>query len=192
MPAYFDLEKYDKDPLDLIVKHKDIVKHLRENGIDGQEIKKMLCNSHGLKSEIPVRITKQEAAARRQIDYAMRHLKALVSSLAITDKEKHFLVAIYNRLYQAQAIWEKGKSGNPVIKWEVGDGDGDAKTLKQMIGMRVAFINKYILTFNKKMYLQKDIFDLIAELFEVYMDTKYTQRQIANFDKNNCKFLYKS
>ena len=85
MATKFDLE--EKDTLDLIIKNKLFVRHLRENGIDGFEVNKILRDSHGLKSEIPISISKQEAAAQRQINYAMRWTKNLISNQIIEDEE---------------------------------------------------------------------------------------------------------
>ena len=56
---------------------------------------------------------------------------------------------------------------------------------KQMKGRQIASINKYIKRFNH-MYYQNDIFDLIAEIYEVLDMGKFTRNQIKNFDKNNC------
>jgi hypothetical protein len=188
MPTIFDIKKFDKDPLDLIVRHKDIVRHLRGNRIDGLKIRDMLNNWHGLKIEFPISVTKRDKQKQKQIDYAMRYVKALVSNEVITDKEREFLCEMYNRLWCDLPHWEKGKSGGPVYKMLQGQGEGDAISFKQMIGRQVATINKYIQPFNK-MYLQMDIFDLISELLEVWQGLKCTQKQIANLDKNNLKFL---
>jgi len=189
MATIFDLE--EKDPLDLIVKNKNFVKYLRGNGIDGFEINKIMRNSHGLKSEIPLPLTKQAAAGIRQVDYAMRYLKILIKNPQITDDEADFFNKTYNRLFRAQRGIEKNKLGKPVLKWQFGEGEGNAKTFKQMQGLRVVALHKYISTFNKprarhqKAFLQKDIFNLIAELFDVLQQYKLTAQQIKNFDKNN-------
>ncbi|HRR42001.1 MAG TPA: hypothetical protein P5244_12265 [Syntrophales bacterium] len=187
MPVYIDLELPDKDPLDLIERNKDIVRHLRGNGIDGFEIKNILDNSYGLRNldlYITDAVTSRILKEQHQIDYAMRHLKSLVNNDAITDDEKKCLLKIWERLRNEYfPPIETVKKGWPVLKIE--RRKGDAKSEKQMVGRQVAAINKYIRPFNK-IYLQKDIFDLIAELFEIRHDRKYTQKQIENFDKNNC------
>ena len=189
MATKFDLE--EKDTLDLIIKNKLFVRHLRENGIDGFEVNKILRDSHGLKSEIPISISKQEAAAQRQINYAMRWTKNLISNQIIEDEEIKFLVKIYNRLYQAQRIWEKGGKGGTVIKWKLGEGEGKAKSFKQMIGLRIVSLYKYIKPFCRKngqqrlAYIQTDIFKLIAELFKVAQQTNFTDKQIKTFYNNN-------
>jgi len=171
------------DPLDLIVKNKEIVRHLRGNGINGQSIREIL-EDWRPKMEFPIATTKCEKQAQKEIDYAMRHLKALVGNKSITDKEVKALVKIYNRLYHEHMQWEKDKTGKPVYKMTMSK--NTSKTQKQMLGRQVAAINKYIKPFNK-MYLQREIYSLIAELLETWHNSmqKFSQDEIANFDKNN-------
>ncbi len=190
MPTIFE-DISDKDPLELVVKNKDIVRHLRGNGIDGAEIRKMLNYSHGLKMEWPILMSKAEKEKRKQTDYALRWTTDLIKSDVTTDAEKKSLCEIYNRLWHELPTWEKGKSGAPVYKMPVGDDPGDAISDKQMTGRQVVAIRSYVMKFNgksrhAKAYSQNAIFDLIAELFEVCKGRKYTRAQIINFDKNNC------
>jgi hypothetical protein len=174
----FDLEKYDKDPLVLIVRNKEIVRHLQGNGIDGLEINKMLNDWHGLKSKVPIFLTKRDKQKQRQIDYAIRYTKALINNEAITDKERKHFLKILERLSMEHL------PSAVTLKFHPSETE-NAKTRKQVIGRQVATINKYIKPFNK-MCQQKKIFDLISELLEVWEWGKFTQKQIANFDKNNC------
>jgi|GEM_PF-6983620 len=177
------VEVDERDPLDLIVKNKEIVRHLRGNGINGQSIREILKDWRP-KMEFPIATTKSEKKEQKEIDYAMRHLKALVSNKSITDKEAKALVKIYNRLYHEHMQWEKDKTGKPVYKMTMSK--NTSKTQKQMLGRQVATINKYIKPFNK-MYLQREIYSLIAELLETWHHSmqKFSQDEIANFDKNN-------
>jgi len=179
----FNIEKYEKDPLDFIVKNKEIVRHLRGNGINGFVIRDIL-DDFRPKMEISVILTKFDRQSQKEIDYAMRHLKALVSNKSITEKEAKALVKIYNRLYQKQRLWEKDKNKKPVYK--VAMSKNTAKTQKQMLGRQVAAVSKYIKPYNK-IYLQKDIHLLIAELLNYWHQVLpgLSQKQIANFEKNN-------
>jgi len=174
-----------KDPLDLIVKNKDFVRHLRKNGIDGLEINKILGNLQGLKQEWPIGITEKDKENRRKIDYAMRHVKALATSDAITDEELEYLCKIMTRLYREYIPWEKNKKGHPVITFKLGQ--GDVKTPKQVWGKQTVALYGYIQKYNSnfEMFLQKDVFLLIAELFDVRENLKFTRKQIENFYKNN-------
>lgn len=190
MPTIVDLERHDKDPLDLIVRHKDIVRHLRGNGIDGFEIKKILDNSYGLKKldlYITDAATKQLFKEQHQIDYAMRHVKALVNNEAITDDERKCLFKIWDRLGKEYFPLEMGKSGWPMYK--IQRRKGDAKTDKQVTGRQVVALHAFMMKFNGNKnsmpYPQTAIFDLIAELFEVRQGQKFTRDQIKNFYTNH-------
>lgn len=175
---------YDSDPLDLIVKHKRLIQALRANGIDGFEINKIMRNMHGLHSEMPIKLTPQQKAARRQSAYGMRNIKSLLNNDIIEDEEKEFLARLYNRLYHVQKLWDISKSGQPVIKWNCDKSKGKAKSLKQMIGLRVVDLYNYILPFMHTGGKEK-IFHLIAELFDVMQNEKLTFQQIKTFYHNN-------
>jgi hypothetical protein len=190
MPSYFDLEKYDKDPLDLIERNTDIVRHLRGNGIDGFEIKKILNNFQGLKTEFPISVTKSDKAKNLKIDDARRAVTRLTNNPAITDKEREYLCEMYNRLYQEQVTWEKGKSGGPVYKMPLGDCakvKNASISYKQTLGRQTVLLHDYIQKHNtnKEMFLQKNTFLLISELFENFHDWKISDKRIAGFYKNN-------
>ncbi len=188
----FDLEKYDKDPLDLIERNKDIVRHLRRNGIDGFEIKKILDNFQGLKMEVPILVTRHHAAKKLKIDDARRAVTRLINNPEITDKEREYLCEMHNRLYQEQMLWEKGKSGGPVYKMPLGDCTKVKKasiSLKQTLGRQTVLLHDYIQKHNtnKETFLQKNTFLLIAELFEVWQELKFSMKQVKNFYDNNYK-----
>lgn len=125
----FDLE--EKNPLDLVVKNKRLVKHLRENKIDGFEINKILFDWQGLKHKYPLRTEKEQATAK-EINYAKRNITPLINNRAITKKEKKFLCIIKDRLISEQELFGKkqNKQQTIILKY----GKGDAKTFKQMIG----------------------------------------------------------
>ena len=178
MPTIIDLENHDRDPLDLIKIHNDIVQHLRSNKIDGMEIRKILDDWQGVKFKMPIAMTRQDIKERRQFDYAIRHASSLLKSEVTTSTEKIYLEEMIERLYNERI------PSAVMINFHPSE-EGNAKSFKQMIGRQVATLNKYIQPFNK-LYLKKDIFSLIAELLEVAHGFKYTQNEIANFDKNNC------
>jgi hypothetical protein len=175
---------YDNDPLDLIVKHKRLIQALRANGIDGFEINKIMRNMHGLHSEMPIKLTPQQKAARRQAGYGMRWTNNLIKNPLIEDEEKEFLVKLYNRLYHVQKLWDISKSGKPVIKWKYDEDKCKAKSLKQMNGLRVVDLYNYILPFMHTGKKEK-VFHLIAELFDVMQNEKLTFQQIKTFYHNN-------
>ena len=192
----FDVDINDKDyrckdPLDLIIKNKEFVDHLRENGMNGDEVRNILDDWQGLMQEIPIRATSQDKAKDRLIDYAIRHTKALVNNEAITEEERKSLFKIWDRLCEERTPpLEKDKSGRPVVRLmyhpeECNSGYAPAKTHKQMIGFQTVLLYELIERCNTK-YLQKDIFNFISELFEVAgSGQKFSQNQIANFYKNN-------
>ncbi len=180
-----DLDCLD-DALGLIVRNKDFVQHLRGNGIDGREIKKMLNDWHGLKTAIYIPLTENDKKELRKVDYAIRPISALISSEVITDEERDYLLGMKKRMEQMFYIPdEKRKSGIPYVEFKMGK--GNAKGCKQMIGQRAVEIYKYVDKFNtnKEVYRQNDIYNLIAELFEVFMKEKYTREEIKNFVTNN-------
>jgi len=185
MPRYFSVK--EKDPLDSIIKNNEIVKHLRENGIDGFEINKILHDLQGLKFKMPVSIQ----VSKQQVNYAIRYTKCLINNPAIKQEEQKSLCAMYSRLYRLQQII--GKKQNEKAVYAFAQGDGNAKTRTQAIGLQVVALHKYILPFSKqnkrhqKPFMQKDVFRLIIELFEVVCGEKYTEAQIKNFYKNNYK-----
>jgi hypothetical protein len=187
MPIRFDLE--EKDPLDLIVNNKRFVKHLRQKGIDGFKINKILHDLQGYKFQMPLLVTKREAAKNKKINYAMRRVKALISTEATTDGEKKYLCKMYNRLWDEYIHLEKDKSGKPVIKLK--QGKGNAKTHRQATGRQVVKLYNYILPFSlhsaqqQKKYNKTDIRKLIAELFEVVRKESFAEDQIKYFYKNN-------
>ncbi|MHB8091850.1 MAG: hypothetical protein ACYDH8_09695 [Syntrophales bacterium] len=191
MTAFIDLERDifenlkngTKDPLDLIVRHKDIVKHLRGNGIDGMEIRNIFLNRHGLRMIVPVFFSEAAMKKHRNTSYAMRNVSALLSSDLVSNKEKDFLSNIMTRLSGNYSELESDKKGETFLKFH--REQGGAKTHKQMIGRQVVELVKYIKRFNH-MYYQNDIFDLIAEIYEVTDMGKFTRERIKNFDKNNC------
>ena len=94
----FRIPAYDKDPLEFIVRHKDVVKSLSENGIDGMEIRKMLDDWHGVKVKIPVLLSERNKQENKQIEYAIRRLSALRRSEVIECNEKKSLERIIKRL----------------------------------------------------------------------------------------------
>ena len=193
--TFFDLEKYYKDPLDLIVRNTGIVRHLRVNGIDGMEIRNVLRNFHGLKMEIPISNVgmDEHKKKQRQIDYARRHTLALINNSAITDEERECLFKIDRRLTNEYSPININKAGRPIIKLrfpsdEGGESEVKAKRLTQAYGFQVVLLHEYIKNHNRR-YLQKDIFSLIVELFEFIHEVRITPNRISNFYKNNLKFL---
>jgi len=180
------LSEVNQDILDLIVKNRNFVRHLKKNGIDNIEICHILGDLQGLKMEMLIKtLTEKDKADQRKIDYAMRYLKALVSNEAITDEESDYLCKIQNRLLVEYLPWEKDKKGRLVAHWRMGE--GDAKTQKQARGRQVVKLYYYIQEYNtnKDLFLQKDVFELIAELYDVWENLKYTRKEIENFYKNN-------
>ena len=195
MPTVFNLDKDDKDPLELIVRNTGIVRHLRGNGIDGMEIKNILHNYHGLKMEMPVsRVGMEEyRKEQRQIDYARRHTLALIRNPAITDEERESLIKINSRLSSEYYPLDIDKAGQPIVKISYpgddgGETDVKAKSMIQAYGFQVLLLHECIKNYNTT-YLQKDIFNLIAELFEAMDRGKFDLSRISNFYKNNLKFL---
>ena len=82
------------DPLDLIVINKKFRDRLKDNGIDGFEINKILQKRYGLKLDWPLSETNAAKAARKQADYARRWLKDICNYEIITDKESGYIVDI--------------------------------------------------------------------------------------------------
>lgn len=191
--------RYHKDPLEAIARNKDITQHLRANGIDFVELRRMLHDPHGITRSINVTLLEEEKRQRKEADKAVRNLTALITNKQTTKKEKDFLRKMRARLQK------EGMSGVTVIKCVTEDMSGyspgyeriqprkvTAKTEKQEIGLRVVemynYINKFIT--NNHRFLQNDVYDLIAELIELRQDDqKFTQEQIKNFHTNNFKFL---
>jgi len=188
-----DLEKYNKDPLDLVERHKEIVAYLRANGIDGRVIKAILEDRHGFQAtiEIPMPNTNISAWDREQtqIAYARRHVTSLINSRAITDEEKEFLFKIDRRLSEEYFPVDTDKAGRHIFRLPPAEcKNAKAKTERQMTGFRVVLLYDYIDGYNTN-YLQIHIFDLIAELLGVYGGEKFSRSEVANFYKNNLKFL---
>lgn len=196
-----DVTVWDKDPLDLIVKNKDFINHLKANGIKGLEVRNILYNLHGLQLEIPIN-DKQRHEKRgkyHQIAYAIRYIKILLNNDAVSDEDRESLDKMMTRLVNERKVlfpYEINSKGNPVIKTIIHPEEHGkekekkvtAKSFKQALGIQALLLHEYIRRFNQY-YLQKDIFDLIAELFEVIHGLKFSQNKIANFYKNNLKFL---
>ena len=183
----FDEEPDRNNPLDLIVKNKDLVRHLRTNGIDGMEITRIFSNRQGLKKEFSVFQTEGAKIKQRKVIYAMRHVSALINNDVIMGRDHENLCEIYEGLKRQYQPWEKDAKGQLVISYRMGE--GEAKTHKQMIGRQVVALYTYLQKHNtnKEMFLQKSVFLLIAELFFVGEDLKFTRKQIENFYKNNLR-----
>lgn len=186
----FYLGKENIDILDEVNKNKLFVKRLRKNGIDSRKISDLLTDMHGLKMELPVKISKEEKEFQTQTSYATRWLKNLTSNPVIIDDDKKVLIDLYEKYDEAQKVlWTKSKRGKDVVRVRVGGESKDgAKSIKQVIGLCVVALYEYISSFNGKndgkTFLQKDIFNLISELFEI-IGLKYTQEQIKTLYRNN-------
>lgn len=199
------------DPLEEVVEHKDIVRHLINNGIDGHEIYKMLCDCHDWEWEFPVNFSEEDKTQRKEATQALRFVSGLITSRAITEVEKNVLHKIKLRLERDYPSFKK-KSGQPVIKvlsMDLGVGPATdvgkypagkvrtqpkghaAKTEKQIWGLQVVEMHNYINQFitNNHLFLQNDIYDLIAEVFKVTFGLKFTREQVKNFHTNNFKYL---
>jgi len=181
----------EENPLKYVTKNKDIVKHLQRNKIDGFEINKILFHSHGLKIELPIKLPKHAMETRRQLNYVVRWYRSLINSPVIIDDDKEILIRMYNDYLELQnVLWKKGKTGNPVVKIGIGEEKGHAKSTKQMLGLRVVNLYEYLEKHNRQQsrdqipYKQKEIFNLMIELFEI-VGVKLTFNQIKNFYKNN-------
>lgn len=189
MTTVFDLR--ENDPLDLVKKNTRLVKHLKENGIDGFHINKILADVDDA-FEIPIKITSTDITKRRAAETGKRNIGSLVNLGILEDGEIKFLKKIYNRLDKLSTLWAKDKKGKPIIKLDFLSLDGKkAKSLTQMIGWRVVELYNYISSFNtqrktnQRNFNQADIFKLIGELFAVVCEIKYEQKQIHDFYFNN-------
>lgn len=175
-----------KDPLKLVKRNKALVRHLTENGMDGREIRKMLDDWHGVKFTAPIRFTKPDLEERKQIDYAIRNAKALISSKATTGEEKEALNNMLDRL-SSEKVPKKIS-----LKYHPRE-EGDAKSFKQMTGLQVLDLYEYMMRFNgldrnTTPFKQIAVFDLIAEILEINSGVKYTRDQIKTFYTNQYAF----
>ena len=189
---YLDITKYDSDPLDRIKQNTDIVRHLRTNGIDGMEINRIFADRHKLHIDVPLSAVGLDEYLKEQkrISQAIRNLTPLINSNVISDEEKSYLCKIRARLSNEVFPILKDKAGDPVGRIDFYASEkGTAKTPKQMIGRQVVELHAYIMKFNgsrnEMPYPQTVVFELIAELYEVCMEVKYTRYQIKNFYTNN-------
>ena len=180
--------KYEKDPLEMVVRNTDIVKHLRGNGIDGMELRRILSDYHGLKLVVPIFYTEEVMKKQRKIEYAIRHISALCKTDIVSKDEKDYLCNMMKRISELYYLSEdeRGKNKNYVLKCPIHPCEqGNAKTRKQAIGFQVVELSKYISKFNK-MHTQKAVFKLISELLETVWKENFSYEKIKNFEKNNC------
>lgn len=195
----FDPDPDGRDPLDMIVRNRDTVRHLRGNRIDTSVINRILLDTQGREMEVPVKITRAFAAYNRKIEYALRHINAFMKNDAITEEERVYLSDMRTRLRVEHVPLKTDKRGRKMIKIKMQPEEGKddepgykqavqkkAKTRKQMIGRQVAALYKYIQPFYRLQPRRKIIYELIAELLEVVWQEKFTIDQIANLDRNNC------
>lgn len=171
------------DPLPQVQRHKRTVKILRENGIDGVEIYKILKNSHGLILEIPVELTKEELKKQKTLAQVMRNAMQLMRSQFLTSEEFEVVESIYGRAYEESNIYEKDKDGKPVIKWEFG-GTGKARTHLQVAKLQTKALFNYLDKFSRahengpRLFSKSKLFSLISELFFIVTEQTYSQAQI--------------
>jgi len=90
------------DPLDFVKGHKDeeIIKHLRENGIDGFKIQDILLDGFGSSGfhNYSVSYTREERERDKKIEYAMRNINTLCKNSLLTNGEVAALRKIELRL----------------------------------------------------------------------------------------------
>ena len=185
----------DQDPLTLIKRNKKFVALLKENGIDGLEINKILHKRYGVKIKIPISETKQEKDEREQADYAQRYIKAIITKASniITDKERKNLNEMHERLsqYQFDSSVEI-KRGVPIINMRLKKDEGSAKSFKQVSGLMVVELHDYIVKFCEglgKKYNQQKIFDLIGELMKYVENKELTRERVKKLYDNNVKYF---
>ena len=80
-----------KNPLNLIVKEKKFAKRLKELGVDGNKIKKILHDWYGLSVKIP--FLKDEAFLKermkyKRLSYSMRKIVAVLKDPLVSKKQQ--------------------------------------------------------------------------------------------------------
>lgn len=185
-----DFEPQDALALIKDEKNKKFVNDLRGNRIDGKTIHKMLMDCHGLKVGIYLLEGDDIKKLKKEIYRAKSDLTKVIKSEFITDEEEEYLCGIQSRIMEKYKIlWNRNRKEG-IFLAEERVGEGKAKGTKQMMGLRAAEIYKYInkdkfLSTTAHDYLKNDIYDLIAELFEVCLKKTYTREQIRTLVQNN-------
>jgi hypothetical protein len=193
-----DFSILDKNPLDLIVKEKKFAKRLKERGADGTEINKILHNWYGLMMKIPV--LKNEAVLKnrnrfKDLSYSMRRIMSVLKDPIILDEIKEVLGSELIRLYR-----EREEMIPEVIKMTMHPEEKEtkrrAKSFKQVRGFQVIDLYNYLRPFADKItkqyegieqYRQRDIFRLIAELFDV---TEIVKQEGPRYGYKDIEILY--
>ena len=83
-----DLSVWDKNPLDLIGQ-KQFAERLKEQGADGEKIKDMLCNWHGISIKSPIlkdETFKKEREKYRVLSYSIRKINTVLKDPYVSEE----------------------------------------------------------------------------------------------------------
>jgi hypothetical protein len=193
-----DFSILDKNPLDLIVEEKKFAKRLKEHGVDGNKIKKILQNLYGLSGKIPIlkdQVFLKERKKYKSLSYSMSRIVAVLRDPLVSEAAKAKLDFDHQRLRK-----ERENIIPKAIKITMHPDEEEtkrkAKSFTQVRGFQVVDLYEYIHPFlyeiskqceGREQYKKRDIFKLIAELFNV---TEIIKQEKPEYDYKDIETLY--
>ena len=181
-----------QNPLNFIKRNKqdiEIVKYLKETGIDEFVISRIIYEDFGLRHTFPIEYSKEDRKKDFKILNVIRKIQALCNNDLILEKEKKILCKIKSQLIKREnsiihiigtdkkkPVYIKDNKTGPLL-WcapfqhgpnnEKND-EPKAKSEKQATGLQMAALFDYIQRFNKAKYQDQEIHGLIAALNKEY------------------------